>query len=291
MKLKRTFAVLLAVCLLAGCCSAFAIDAGQSRAVIGADLSADQIDTVYKTFGISRGDVTELTVTNAEERQYLDGLVDSSIIGTRSISCVYIETLDSGKGLDVTTSNTSWCTKDMYVNALVTAGIDDAKVVVTAPWSVSGTAALTGIYKAYEDITGQKLDENAKQAGTQELVVTADLADQIGSYDAVTIVNELKLILSDTKNMTDAELRDKIVEIADQYGVSLSDSEISQLISLCRSLEGLSTEDLQAKVESIQNTLKKVAGVKEAAGGFVNTVKNFFASVGSFFANIFSKKS
>lgn len=293
MKLKRILAFALVACLLAGMGTAFALSQGDARAVIGANLSEDQIKSVYSTFGISRGDVKELSVTNAEERQYLDGLVNSSVIGNNSISCVYIEITAEGSGLDVTTSsNISWCSKEMYVNALVTAGIDDAKVIVTAPISgISGTAALTGIYKAYEDITGEKLDEVAKLAGTQELVITGELADQIGNYDAVAIVNELKLILNETVNMTDAELREQIKVIAKDYNISITEGQIDQLVKLCRSLEGLSSDELQKKVEDIQGTIKKLAGAKETANKFVEGVKNVFASIGNFFSNLFGKKS
>ena len=143
--MKKLLAVFLAVCLLTGLGSAFALDAGEARAVIGSDLTDEQAATVYSSFGVRRGDVPELKVTNAEERQYLDGLVDSAVIGTRSISCVYIEILPAGSGLDVSTNNITWCSKEMYINALVTAGIDDARVIVSAPWAVSGTAGLTGI--------------------------------------------------------------------------------------------------------------------------------------------------
>lgn len=193
-----------------GSCMAFADTIEGSRTVIGADLDADDIAYVYKEFGISQGDVKELTVTNAEEREYLKGLVDESLIGTKSISCVYIEALADGKGLDVQVKNITWCTPDMYMNAMVTAGITDANVKIVAPFDVSGTAALTGIYKAYEDITGKKLDEDAKLVGTQELTVTAELAEEIGSADSAAIVNQLKLILDETKNMTDDQLREEI---------------------------------------------------------------------------------
>ena len=80
----------------------------RSRAVIGADLDAQQTEAVYQAFGVRRGDVIELSVTNAEERQYLEGYVDESIIGTRSISCVYVELLPEGSGMSVTTSNITW---------------------------------------------------------------------------------------------------------------------------------------------------------------------------------------
>ena len=147
--MKKLISFILTAAMLFGMTTAFAIDEGEARTVIGADITQTQKASVYKTFGISEGDVKELTVTNAEERQYLDGVVDASVIGTHSISCVYIKVLAAGKGLDVSTSNISWCTKDMYRNALTTAGIDDAQVIVTSPiQGISGTAALTGIYKA-----------------------------------------------------------------------------------------------------------------------------------------------
>lgn len=288
---KKLMCLALCLCLISGLCvSAFAIQSGDARAVIGVNLTDDQVSSVYSAFGITRGDAVELIVSNDEERQYLDGLVDSSLIGTRSISCVYIEILPEGSGLQISTSNISWCTKEMYVNALVTAGIDDAKVIVAAPFAVSGTAALTGIYKAYEDITGTEISDEAKLASTQELVITAELADEIGSYDAVTIVNELKLILDETVNMTDDELREEIISIADDYNVYLEDSEIARLITLCRSLEGLSDSELKAKVESVQNALVSMAHAKDKVTGIVQSIKNIFESIGNFFSNLFGGK-
>jgi uncharacterized protein YpuA (DUF1002 family) len=272
--------------------SAAALTAGDSRVVIGADLSGEQIASVYQTFGVERGKATELHVTNEEERRYLAGLVDESLIGTRSISCVYVEILTEGEGLQVEVSNIGWCTKEMYINALVTAGVDDAKLIVTSPVSgISGTAALTGIYKAYEDMSGETLNELAKLAGTQELVITSELADEIGSYDAVTIVNELKLILGETKNMTDGELREQIDSIAGDYNVTVSDSQKDQLVKLCRSLEGLSTDELKAKVEQVQETVKKLAKAQETATGILQNVKNFAAAVADFFSNLWSRLS
>ena len=287
MKMKKLISALLTVCLLAGAVPALAVDAGEARAVIGANLTDEQIADVYKNFGISRGDVTELRVTNADERKYLSGYVDDSVIGTNSISCVYIEVLDEGEGLDVTTSNINWCTSQMYVSALATAGITDATIIVAAPFEVSGTAALTGVYMAYEDITGEKLDETAKLVSTQELTLTAELADKIGSYDSVEIVNELKLLLGETRNMTDEQLRAEIVSIASDLGVTLTDTQINQLISLCRSLEKLNPDELKAKVESVQNTIAKLGQAKETVSNFLTGVKNVWNSIVDFFKNIF----
>lgn len=285
--MKRFISILLVCSLLIRAVPALAVDAGEARAVIGANLTEEQIADVYANFGIERGSVTELRVTNADERKYLEGYVDESIIGTNSISCVYIEVLEEGDGLDVTTSNINWCTSQMYVSALATAGITDAKIIVAAPFEVSGTAALTGVYLAYEDITGQELDETAKLVSTQELTLTAELAEQIGSYDSVEIVNELKLLLGETKNMTDDELRAEIISIASDLGVTLTDTQIDQLISLCRSLEKLDPEQLKEKVESVQNTIAKLGQAKEKVTSFIESVKNVWNSVVDFFKNLF----
>lgn len=283
---KRLFCMILAVLTLSSLgVTAFA-EAGQSRAVIGANLNEEQIAAVYQLFNVKRGEVTELTVTNAEEREYLEGYVDESLIGTRSISCVYVELLAEGAGMDVTTSNITWCTPEMYISALATAGITDAKIVVAAPFEVSGTAALTGVYKAYEDLTGKKLDDLAKAVSTQELTITGELANEIGDMDSTAIVNDLKMMLDETAQMTDEEIREQIVQIAGRYNVSLTDNQINQLIRLCRSLEGLDADALKARVEEVQNTLKKVSDAKTQVIGFVETVKKVVTSIKSFFEKI-----
>ena len=284
--MKKLITILLIIVMAVGMIVPAYAENIQSRAVIGADLADDQIAAVYNAFGIKRGDAIELRVTNGEERQWLQGYVDESLIGTRSISCVYVELLPEGSGMDVTTSNITWCTGEMYISALATAGITDARIIVAAPFEVSGTAALTGVYKAYEDMTGKKLDDLAKLVSTQELTITGELANEIGGMDSTSIVNDLKLMLDETQKMTDDEIRAEIIDIAGRYNVSLTNTQIQQLIDLCRSLEGLDADSLKARVEEVQSTLQKVSDAKTKVVGFVETVKKVVTSVSSFFDRI-----
>ena len=284
--MKKLITILLIIVMAVGMIVPAYAEIIQSRAVIGADLTDDQIAAVYNAFGIKRGDAIELRVTNGEERQWLQGYVDESLIGTRSISCVYVELLPEGSGMDVTTSNITWCTGEMYISALATAGITDARIIVASPFEVSGTAALTGVYKAYEDMTGKKLDDLAKLVSTQELTITGELANEIGGMDSTSIVNDLKLMLDETQKMTDDEIRAEIIDIAGRYNVSLTNTQIQQLIDLCRSLEGLDADSLKARVEEVQGTLQKVSDAKTKVVGFVETVKKVVTSVSSFFDRI-----
>lgn len=284
--MKKLISILLSLLAVMSLSSAAFAEPNQSRVVIGADLSAQQVSTVYKTFGLQRGQVTELMVTNAEERRLLSGFVDNSLIGTRSVSCVYVQLLPAGSGMSVVTSNITWCTGQMYVSALSTAGITDARIVVTAPVPVSGTAALTGVYKAYENMTGTTLADASKLLGMQELAVTGSLADAFGSVDSISIVNDLKLMLDRTKNMSDAELRNTIIEIAGRYGVTLNETQTGQLISLCRSLENLDPDQLRERVGQVQETLQRAAEAKDKVVGFAENLKSFLESLSGFFDSL-----
>lgn len=267
--------------------AALAVDEGEERVTMGADLTETQREAVYADFGIEEGSVTELSVTNAEERAYLDGLVPDGKIGSVAISCIYIKTLAEGSGLTVELHNINYCTEDMYKNALTTAGISDAAVIVSAPFSVSGTGALTGAYKAYEDITGTSLSSLAKAVGAEELVVTGELAEYIGSDDATQMINELKGMLDTTQTMTDDEVREEIEKLADMYGVSLTSAQVEQVLKLVRSLEGLDADELQSKLVGIAKAAEAVNKTGEVASKVYDNVKGFFASVGSFFTDLF----
>lgn len=260
--------------------------AGEGCVVLGADLSDEQIETVYGFFGIKRGSVPELKVSNAEERGYLEGLVDESVIGKYSISCVYVCLLEKGAGLTIETHNIGWITPEMYKNALVTAGVMDAKIVVAAPFEVSGTAALTGVFKAYEQITGLKLDEEAKTAGMRELTTTGELAEQIGELDATGIVTDFKGKLAETAKMSDEELRGEIARVAGKYNVSFSDSQIGQLVDLIRTMEKLDPSALSERVEQAKQTIERIEEAKDKAVSFYERLKNFFSAASFFFEGL-----
>ncbi len=271
--------------------AALAVDSGEERVTMGADLTDRQREAVYQDFGIEEGAVKELTVTNDEERSYLEGLVPDGKIGSVALSCIYIKTLDEGSGLSIELHNINYCTEDMYINALTTAGISDASVIVSAPFPVSGTGALTGAYKAYEDITGKSLSNLAKAAGAEELVITGELAEYIGSEDATQMINELKSMLDKTQSMTDDEVRVEIQKLADMYNVALTSAQLEQVLSLVRKLEGLDADQLQKQLVGIAKAAETANKANEVASVVYEDVKGFFASVGNFFSGVFGGKT
>jgi uncharacterized protein YpuA (DUF1002 family) len=173
-----------------------------------------------------------ITVSNAEEHKYLDGLIPKAQIGTRAISSSMITIGAKGSGLDVETHNITWVTDEMYTNALITAGVKDAKIYVTAPFAVSGTAALTGLMKAYEVSSDKVIPDDVKKVATEEMVQTAKLGESIGPDKAVALLAKVKEEIANNPPQTDEDLRALIEKVAKDLGITLTEEEINSLISL-----------------------------------------------------------
>ena len=85
---------------------------------------------------------------------------------------------EAGKGLVikiVTPDNITQVTNEMYANAMLTAGIEDAIVEVAAPKPVTGHSAFVGIYKAYE-VSGETLDTERTDVANDELNLATKFA-------------------------------------------------------------------------------------------------------------------
>lgn len=290
--MKKFISAILAVimCLFSITSISYADEETNSRVVMGVDLNSDQRAQIYSDFNLSQGSVIELSMTNAEERKTLEGLLPNERIGYVSRSCVYIELLEEGAGLNITTKNINWCTVEMYTNALITAGITDANVQISAPYPLSGTAALCGIYKAYEDITGEEIADESKKAGTKELITTAELADFIGSEDATRLINELKKILGNIKDMTDEQVLAEIDAIATRLNIPLTDDQKLQLLDLCRTLQNLDVDKLQDRLLGWLDTIDKIQNASSTFAKIWNSVLEFFTKIGDFFKNLFGGK-
>ena len=133
--------------LMTGLLMAFGLQVSAAEGPIlalGADLNDTQRATVFSEMGITGEQAASyqtIYITNDMEHQYLDASLGASVVGTHSLSSVLLIPQESGTGLSVETHNINYCTISMYRNALLTAGVEDAKVIVAAPSSISGTAA------------------------------------------------------------------------------------------------------------------------------------------------------
>ena len=68
----------------------------------------------------------------------------------------------------------------MIATTLSTSGVVNCDVIAASPIQVSGTGALTGIIMAYEQASGETLSPQKKELATEELVITGQLANNVG---------------------------------------------------------------------------------------------------------------
>lgn len=225
---------------------------------LGADLTDEQKDTMMKYFKADASQVQIITVNNQDERNYLGKYISSAQIGTRTLSCAYVKPTQSG-GIKVRTANLNYVTCNMLANALSTAGVSNCEAVAACPYEVSGTGALTGVMMAYETASGKQLDSTKKDLATKEVVVTGDVAQQVGGDNATNIINQAKLqIIGDNVQNAD-EIYNIVNNIAIQNNVSLSSDELNTITALLQEIvqQNYDIQEMKQTLESIQKNLDK----------------------------------
>ena len=262
---------------------------------LGADLSDDQKNIVLSLMGIDPANLANYNVTyvtNAQEHQYLDSYVDSFKIGSKSWSSVVIVKRKKGNGLNISTNNITYCTVGMYKNALTTAGITDADIIVAGPKPISGTAALVGIFEAYEAMTGEAVQDNVVDAALNELVVTGELEASIQGLtdqEVEEFIAYIKSLIAE-KGLTDEKsINEAIDEACDKYGVTLSDDERQKIVDLLLKITSLGM-DLSGLVDyaaSLYNSCKNGGSSSGIIASIGNFFGNIFSAIGEFFKNLF----
>ena len=161
-------------------------------------------------------------------------------------------------------ANLTYVTSAMISSTLLTSGVENCNVVAASPIEVSGTGALTGIMMAYEAASGETLDEGQKEAATQELVTTGELADAIGSEQATDLMNKVKEEVIEDNISSPEEIQGVVQDAADSYNITLTEDQMNKIVSL---MESISQYDYDVK--ALKNTLDNLSGKDK---GFFSTL-------------------
>lgn len=257
---------------------------------LGADLTPEQLNTVLGLMGLSQTDLpnyTVVSITNDQEHQYLDAYVSASVIGTKSLSSVIVKKAEKGHGVVVSTKNISYCTTGMYRNALLTAGVEDADIMVVGPTMISGTAGLIGALKAYEAMSGETIPNATLDTALNELVTTGEIAavaKSADSEDVEALIAYIKAKLANGELKTDDDIRKAIEEGEAKFGVDLTDEEIQKIIDVMHKINslGLDPEALLNQAQDLYNKFgdELLKNPEKAIGEIISS------SIGTFFKNI-----
>ncbi|UHA58046.1 DUF1002 domain-containing protein [Metabacillus litoralis] len=262
---------------------------GDMIITLGENLTEQQKQTILNEMNATEEDQV-ITVSNEEEHKYLGDYIPKATIGTKAISSTSIVIEEAGSGLEVKTKNINWVTDEMYLNALMTAGVKDASIYVTAPFEVSGTAALTGLIKAYEISSEEAIPEDVKQVANEELVTTAKLGDEVGAENASALMAKIKdEIAKNGVPETDAELRALIENAANELGITLSEADINSLIELFNKMKELNIDWNQVG-QQLDQAKDKISNFLNSEEGqtFLKQLEDFFVALWNAIISIFT---
>lgn len=181
---------------------------------LGADLSEEQKSYVRQFFGITNQEINTITITNADERSQLEGLVPDERIGTHTLSCALLKIKTEG-GIQVKTANMNYVTSNMIASTLSTSGVYNCEVLTAAPFEVSGTGALTGVMMAYEAAMKVALDPEKKALANEELVITGTIAETVGQAQATLVVNDIKINIARDQITGEAQVKEVVDNVID----------------------------------------------------------------------------
>ena len=264
MKKRNLFVAMLCSMCLAVSTPVPAMADASKVVTLGADLTDAQKNTMMNYFKADASQVQVITVNNQEEHDLLGKYIPSEQIGTRTLSCAYVKPTQSG-GIKVRTANLNYVTCNMIATALSTAGVTNCEVVAACPYEVSGTGALTGVMKAYESASGEQLDSAKKDLAAKEVVVTGDVAKQVGQDNATNIINQAKMqIIGDNVQNAD-EIYNIVNNIAVQNGISLSQDELDTIVSLLQQIaqQNYDIQEMKKTLENIQQNLEQSKAEEE----------------------------
>lgn len=210
---------------------------GDEIVTLGADLKENQKTEMLREMNAS-DDAKIIEVTNEEEYKYLGDVLSSKEIGNKAISSALVRYEKAGSGLTIELSDNIRVVKeDAFINALNTVGVEDAEIYVTAPGKVSGTAALTGVLKAYEEKTGKELPEDLKKVANEELVVQTKLSEELGDEKTNDIIYEIKDAMAKNMPKDENEVRLVIENVTNNYNINLTKSQEDKLVSLFNNMK------------------------------------------------------
>lgn len=294
--IKKAAALLLAFLMLLVPATALADETNvtdtttaESFVCYGDDLNSEQFEKVMNLLGADLSKDQLIKVTIDDEKALLGSIISADKIGSRSLSSARVTLTGEGTGISVTTQNINWVTSSMYSSALATAGVDNARIVVAAPVEVSGTAALAGILKAYESAASTQLSDEAKAVAGSEMVLTGDLADVIGSDDAVELLAMVKNAIAEYHLDDYDSLRPYVEQGAKQLGVQLTEDQIDQITKLGVQIAklDLDPEKLAGQLNGLVDNIQKIQKVQQSAGSIFTNIKTavqgFFNWIGSWF--------
>lgn len=275
--------------------------------VYGGGLNDAQINDTSDLLGIdNRENVASVDVTGNDLQNYLGtGSGNTSSM----ISSVLVQRENEGGGVTVlieTPEDITEITEEQYVNAAITAGVEDVTIMVASIRPVTGESALTGIYKAF-DINGEELDQDRMKVAQDELETTNDIAQANEGNEGFDTARLDQAIVEIKQQL--AELREKQDDLATREDIEriindalenneltnvISQEQINRLLGFFERYQqtgAINSEEVKKQLENLSSNIKDRFGdlwQDAEDSGLIDKIGNFFSELWQTIRNFFN---
>lgn len=280
--LKKLISCILALLLLTT--AAFAVP-GDSCVVLGEELTLGETDGIFTALGVERGTAMELALSRPDAETYFSDVPEKAA----SVG-VFVRIRSGGEGLSLSLSNITGA-ETAIAAALTAAGVTDAEIVAAAPEETGALAILPAVFKAYETLTCQPLDPEAKETAAAALREADALSGELDTSKLEELLGAMTDFFDELAALSDDELRERIRSIAAEHGMTLNDAQTQQLADLFRKIQSIGGSDFAERVQDLPETVEKIRESGESAlstaGTVWDSIRGFFQRVGKTLSAIF----
>lgn len=233
----------------------------------GANLNDDQTKETKQQLDID--DNTKTIEINAQE---VSDFTNHNYANIYSSASIKPKKFKSGVDIDIVTKDKiTDVSKAQYMNAAVSAGIQNAKIKIASVNTVTGEGALTGIYKAYQD-QGNKLSDNDVNNATQEMNDLSSISQNHKNDDNYS---------DDAMNNAVANMKGQVAK-EKQSDNNLSDDKTKEIVNDTlekKKLDNVLTDDEKVKIQNILNNTKNSEIVNNNPKTFIKQTKHITNNV------------
>lgn len=280
--LKKLIFCILALLLLTT--AAFAVP-GDSCVVLGEELTLGETDGIFTALGVERGTAIELALSRPDAETYFSDVPEKAA----SVG-VFVRIRSGGEGLSLSLSNITGA-ETAIAAALTAAGVTDAEIVAAAPEETGALAILPAVFKAYETLTCQPLDPEAKETAAAALREADALSGELDTSKLEELLGAMTDFFDELAALSDDELRERIRSIAAEHGMTLNDAQTQQLADLFRKIQSLGGSNFAERMQDLPGTVEKIRESGESAlstaGTVWDSIRGFFQRVGKTLSAIF----
>ncbi|MDL2310579.1 DUF1002 domain-containing protein [Peptostreptococcaceae bacterium OttesenSCG-928-C18] len=268
---------------------------GKPTFVYGESLNNSQIKDTMKLLGVKNEEnINSVKVTYKDLVEYIGGDINNP---SNMISSVLVTKENEGKGVNVvikTPDNITQITAEQYANASITAGVEDATILVGAIRKVTGESALTGVYKAFE-ANGVELDKDRMEVAQDELDTVNEISQDnkdnkdFSASDLNNAVTEVKSQLAEISEKQDRtptldEIREVVEEAIAKHELEnvITKEQIDKLISYFEKYvdtDALNSEQVKEQLGKWKDAIVDGASDlynKAEESGFLDKIAAFF---------------